>query len=139
MVNIGLHICVYSIKRGDSPLLFILSAPRLELGDASASRGDYIYIPPKSSFGKGGLRGVPRSSLIQYKTKNGSTKLPFLFPELNPRLELGTPSLRVKCSTTELIQPEGRRATRFRVQISQLFRKIIHIATENVGFLGSFS
>ncbi len=28
-----------------------------------------------------------------------------LFFELNPRLELGTPSLRVKCSTTELIQP----------------------------------
>ncbi len=26
-------------------------------------------------------------------------------PEPNPRLELGTPSLRVKCSTTELIRP----------------------------------
>ncbi len=30
--------------------------------------------------------------------------------EPNPRLELGTPSLRVKCSTTELIRPADRYA-----------------------------
>ena len=39
--------------------------------------------------------------------------LPFPFSELNPRLELGTPSLRVKCSTTELIQQVSPMATYF--------------------------
>ena len=68
--------------------------------------GTEIYIPSKSPFEKGRLRGpsfyppIPKNKRI---AKNAI--LPF--PELNPRLELGTPSLRVKCSTTELIQPEA--------------------------------
>ena len=43
--------------------------PRLELGDASASRGDHIYIPPKSSFGKGGLWGFLVQPVHPEKTK----------------------------------------------------------------------
>ncbi|MBQ6571658.1 MAG: hypothetical protein IIX31_03150 [Alistipes sp.] len=49
--------------------------PRLELGDAGASRGDYIYIPSKSPFEKGRLRGPEfwQRRVIKRKTAANAT------------------------------------------------------------------
>ena len=44
-----------------------------------------------------------------YRNKKASNHISVTcwFSEPKPRFELGTPSLRVKCSTAELIQPFG--------------------------------
>ena len=63
----------------------------------------HIDIPPKSSFGKGGLGGHEFNCHTLMNAKKGQ---PFGYPsfELLTRIELVTSSLPRKCSTTELQQ-----------------------------------
>ena len=64
--------------------------PRLELGMLLHPAGTYFYIPSKSPFEKGRLRGSRVHNRTQYiEKKNGSTCYRFPLQELNPRLELG--------------------------------------------------
>ena len=102
------------------PFPFSELNPRLELGMLSHPAGTYFYIPSKSPFEKGRLRGsrVHDQHIHIEKQKDSLGDYPFIFQELNPRLELGTPSLRVKCSTTELIQPLSLQSDSLRLQIS---------------------
>ena len=54
---------------------------------------------------KGGFGALSFKVLQINNERNNLSAIPFY--ELNSRLELETPSVRVKCSTTELIQPVG--------------------------------
>ena len=57
-------------------------------------------------LGRCGCGRLPKIPDLPVRKKAaGHVRQPFYEP--NPRFELGTPSLRVKCSTAELIQPAG--------------------------------
>ena len=66
-----------------------------------------IDNPSKPPFEKGGF-GVP-SPHHRINKKQATTGWLSLAFEPKPRFELGTPSLRVKCSTAELFRPFGTR------------------------------